>query len=427
MIRFAPTILFASLLAGASCEPQAPPEGAPGRPAAPETTDDPGAPEETAVDPRLADAHLAFSFRLLRAVHEGHGPGDNVFLSPFSVATALGVVLNGAAGETREAIAEALGVARIEEAELNRAQSELIRALEQADPESDLAIANSLWLRDDAPFHEEFLRTAREDLGARIESLDFRRADAADVINAWVAEATRGRIEQIVDRIRPLDILFVLNAVYFKARWSDPFDPERTRERPFHFADGPRDHPFMHKRGDFLYFEDDEVQAVSLPYGEEERFRLDVFLPRQETNLAELVGGLDAERWSDWQGRFAEREGRLALPRFRVEERYELNEPLKRLDMEVAFDPGRADLSRLTPGRAYVDRVGHRTFVEVNEEGTEAAAVTEVVVGLTAAVDRPEPFEMVVDRPFLCAIRDSDSGLVLFLGTIAAPQPGEAP
>ena len=227
-----------------------------------------------------------------------------------------------------------------------------------------------------------------------------------------------------VERIPAQTVLYLINAVWFKGSWKEPFDEQYTKPEDFRLPDGSKQQvPMMRRSDTFAYLENERFQAVRLRYGEAQRFSMYVFLPAEEVGLEGFFEGLDGEVWSGWMAGFGDRRGGLQMPRFRVEVGLTLNDALKALGMGVAFDSSKADLSGIaeTSGTLYVDTVRHKVFIEVDEEGTEAAAATSVAVGLTA--ERPgAPFSMIVNRPFFCAIRDDVSGALLFVGTVVDPR-----
>jgi serpin B len=330
------------------------------------------------------------------------------------------MVYNGAAGETQRAMAEALDLAGMSLDQLNRAGAELLRALESSDPQVRLAVANSLWGRQGLAFGQEFLRRCAEFYGAEVQTLDFGDSRALAKINGWVRQHTDGKIEKILDRIDGATLLVLLNAIYFKGNWTRPFDRQRTEERSFHLlGGGQKQLPLMAQSGEYQYCEGPGFQAVSLPYGGE-RLSMYVFLPEQRDSLAGFVQKLNDASWSAWMQKFRKTEGTIALPCFKLEYEVTLNQALQALGMAAAFDPRRADFAGMGVGKLKIDEVRHKTFVEVNEEGTEAAAVTAVTM-MRASFMPKRTFRMVVDRPFFCAIRDHQTGAVLFMGAIVDP------
>jgi serine protease inhibitor len=372
-------------------------------------------------DNEVVSANTRFAFKLYREIIR-RDSAKNVFVSPASVSLALAMTYNGAEGATREAMAEALELAGLERREVNQAGIELLRSLEQNDSGVRLAIANSLWAKKGIAFDPDFLRRNQKYYRAQIEELDFADPRAAAVINGWVSDRTEGKIERIIDQVQAEAVLFLINAIYFKGDWTHKFDKRKTREDSFMLLDGrEQQHPMMVQSGEFPYYETRDFQAIMLPYGDR-RLSMTVFLPAENSSLAAFQERLDYEHWTEWKKQFRKKEGRIVLPRFKLEYEVSLNDPLKQLGMTLAFDPRRADFSAMCPdARVNIDEVKHKTFVEVNEEGTEAAAVTGVTMTLTAFMPS-QPFSMVVDRPFFCMITDHKTGLVLFMGSIVEPR-----
>ncbi len=377
----------------------------------------------SSVDPRWVAANTRFGFKLYSELRKGKAQA-NVLVSPASVAMALAMTYNGAGGTTREAMARALDVQGMSLDDLDRASADLKRLLTTPDPGVQLEVANSLWARRGLPFSPRFMKRNEEFFGAQVSELDFSDPAAPGRINAWVSENTHGKIPTIVDRIGSDSILFLINAIYFKGRWAAPFDKALTKNEPFHLcAGGQRPHPTMHRQGRYPYFAADGFQAIRLPYGGGTWSML-VFLPSESSSLAGFERGLTGAAWDSWMRAFVEEDGEIALPRFKVEFAAELNDALKALGMGVAFDPRAADFKNMIQAteNAFINQVRHKTYADVNEEGTEAAAATSVGVVLTSARRPREPFRMIVDRPFFWAIRDERSGEVLFVGSIVDPQ-----
>jgi len=372
----------------------------------------------------LASAYGKFGFKLFGNL-TGSNKGQNVFVSPASVAFALAMTYNGAAGDTQEAMARTLEIQGLNLEDLNRANAGLRQALSQPGPRITLNIANSLWLRQGLSFKPDFLKRNEEFYQAAVKVLNFADPRAPATINDWVKKETDGKITRIVGQLQPSAILFLINATYFKGRWARPFDPARTKERPFTLLGGQvKQLPMMSQSGSYKYYRGKNFQAVTLPYGENRRWSMKIFLPDQNSGLKEFLSQLNAANWQQWLAGFKMTNGSIALPRFKLEYEASLKAPLGALGMGTAFDEARADFSRLCapPPRVYIDDVKHKTFLEVNEEGTKAAAVTAVGV---AATGRPAPrpgFTMVVDRPFFLAIDDSETGVLLFLGAVTEPR-----
>jgi serine protease inhibitor len=368
-------------------------------------------------------ANAQFAFKLFAELTKSNIE-QNVFISPTSVALALAMVYNGARGETARAIARTLELGEIDLDALNRANAALVESLRAFDPQVALAIANSLWAQQGTTFAPDFLSRNQEFYRAEIATLDFGDARAAATINEWVARNTSGKIEKIIDQIDRSAILFLLNAIYFKGSWAKPFDLHRSREMPFTLSGGRQKLlPMMAQTGKFDYYAIQGFQAISLPYGAG-RASMYIFLPEQRSSLRAFRRELSHKSWDVWLRHFRQAEGTIMLPRFKLAYEATLNDALKALGMGIAFDQRRADFSgMIADGKpsANIDEVKHKTFVEVNEEGTEAAAVTSIgMVRLAMAPQRN--FSMIVDRPFFCAIRDNQTSALLFMGTIIEPE-----
>lgn len=373
------------------------------------------------VDSRLVDANTKFGFKLFSEVLK-QDSNNNIFVSPTSVAIALSMTYNGASGATQEEMAKTLEVQGLSLGAINQANNTLKTTLENPDPDVQLSIANSLWARKGINFKRDFLQQNRDFYGAKVTELDFAKPNAPGIINNWVQENTRGKIDGIVKDIHPDQVLFLINAIYFKGNWTKPFDKSQTVNRPFYLADGSeKQHPMMSQSGKYQYYENNTFQAVSLPYGKG-RLSFYVFLPKENTSLDDFQQQLSLENWQQWVSQFHRRQGSIQLPRFKFDYEIQLNNSLKALGMENAFDASKADFSNMTSASVVINEVKHKTFVEVNEEGTEAAAATSVGMMLTSAQIPEEPFQMIVNRPFFCAIRDNQTGTILFMGSIREPK-----
>lgn len=367
----------------------------------------------------------SFDFNVFKQVveedAEGGNPG-NVFISPESLRIALMMAYNGAAGDTSEAMAGVLGVEELSLEEANQRMSTLLKVLQSAGEGALVEIADSLWGKKGLEFKQDFIERNKEYYDAEV-----REITTAGEINDWVDEKTHGKITEIVDDIDPLTIMFLINAIYFKGAWSEPFDASLTEERDFTLQDGTKKKvPLMSQSGEYRYMENDLFQAVELPYGEEGKVSMYVLLPKEGLDLGRFVDELDGESWDGWMNEMSKREGDVSIPKFTMEYEKQLNSALQALGMEVAFDPEKADFSNMISTddlgeNVYISNVLQKTFVDVNEEGTEAAAVTSVEMAMTAAPVEEERFQMVVDRPFFLTIRNNETGTLLFMGLIVDP------
>lgn len=372
----------------------------------------------TAAEQEVIGASNRFAFDLLREVDARDGDG-NLLLSPISASMALGMTMNGTAGETYQQMRAALGFDNLEPAQINASYRALIDLLLDLDPTIDTRIANSIWYREGFPFKESFFEVARGSFSAEVAALPFVPSDR-DRINAWVDRATAGRIPSIVEEIDADDVMFLINAVYFKGNWVDSFDPQRTQDDTFRRADGTTQPVrMMNRRGSYDRVFGEDFQAVEIPYGRT-AFAMTVVLPTEGNDLDGLIASLDAEGWRALTESLQPGDLLLSLPRFRLEYKQSLVGALRALGMNLPFDAGQADFSGMSDAAAnqlVLSDVLQKSFVEVDEEGTEAAAATVVGVEVVSM-----PPSIRVDRPFLFAIRERLTGTILFVGKVVAPE-----
>ncbi|MEH1769438.1 MAG: serpin family protein [Nostoc sp.] len=373
-------------------------------------------------DTKIVESSNKFGFKLFSEVLKNDRGGNNIFISPSSVAIALAMTYNGASGSTQQAMAKTLELQGMNLPEINSSYAAVLKQLlDNPDAKVQLKIANSLWANQDVSFAPDFLKRTQDFYQAKVSNLNFKDAAASNIINNWVKENTNGKINKIVETIEPNQVLFLINAIYFKGNWSNEFDKKETAQYPFYITSGRRkQHPMMSQKGDYKYYESEQFQAVSLPYGKDGKFSFYIFLPKQNSNLKVFYENLNVENWEKWMTQFNKQKGFIRLPRFKTDYEVTLNDALKSLGMEEAFS-NKANFSGMGKNFA-ISQVKHKTFIEVNEEGTEAAAATSVGMVATSLRQEPEPFRMIVDRPFFSAIRDNQTGSLLFMGSIIDPQ-----
>ncbi len=383
-------------------------------------SDSPTDPEDNGVsipvDARLVSANTRFGFKLFKELTE-QDAGKNVFISPSSIAFALAMVYNGASGETQQAMANALELQGMSLQEVNEANAALMANLENPSKHVDISIANSIWMREGFTFEPDFLKRNEDFYEAEIGSLDFADPGAPGVINDWVGDKTRGKIDRIIDNISTEATLILLNALYFQGTWTVKFDKGKTYRGTFTLLDGSKKEVQMmcSKSDRYKGYYGGNCSAVSIPYGGG-RISMYIFLPEMWSSLEEFHQTLSALDWENWMSRFQKEEIEVHLPRFTTEYEVKLNDALKAIGMEVAFDRFKAEFRNMCPRQIWIDEARHKTYLEVNEEGTTAAAATAV------EMTEGEPFSLIVNRPFFCAIRDNDTGAILFMGSIVDPQ-----
>ncbi len=370
------------------------------------------------IDPSLVNANRKFAFKLFSQILQ-QDPDNNVFVSPTSVAIALSLLYNGASGKTQQQMAEVLELQGMSLEALNSNYQALQEILENQS-EVELSIANSIWLREGFPLQPQFLENNQQYYQAKITALDFNQPQAKDIINNWVSQETKGKIKEIIEFLSPQDVLFLINAIYFKGNWTTKFDQNLTQEQPFYLKNKESiNHPLMSQEGKYLYYENEQFQAISLPYGQEKKLSMYIFLPKENSELTKFIDNLTPENWQNWLSKMQKKKGFISLPKFKLEYEIKLNKTLKAIGMTDIFSH-KANFKNMTPAQVYVDQVKHKTFVEVNEEGTEAAAVTSIGIrAVSITID--QPFRMIVNRPFFYVIEDSQTGTILFMGIMLNP------
>lgn len=368
----------------------------------------------------VASAQSQFGFDLLHELEQAQ-PGKNIFISPASIHLALSMASIGASGPTKTGMTRALRLQGIDDATLDAGNRELAQDLTQGDSATGtLQIANGLFAAKDLQIRPEFVSDCCRSYDAVVEALDFRSPAAARTIDAWLRERTGGKITSI-GPIAPATRICLIDAVHFKARWQEPFPASETYDHSF--ATGPHavvNVKMMRASRLWSYAETGRYQAVRIGYAGQQ-YSLMVVLPRPGAALTDFIAGLDPPAWRQIAAQMTTRLGDVELPRVRIAWSGMLNQPLTDMGMGIAFSRD-ADFSRMARERASLTAVIHKTYLSIDEQGTEAAALTALTLS-RSAVRRPlrPPFQMVVDRPFLCAIVDRATGDILFLGAICDP------
>lgn len=375
----------------------------------------------TSLEQSLVAADNSFGFKLFTAVNNTEA-GNSVFVSPTSVSMALGMTLNGANGTTRTAMAQTLEFAALSQNDVNDSYKSVIALLTGLDPKVKFQIANSIWYRSELNVEQAFKDANKEHFNAEVNSINFSAPTAAKTINGWVDQNTNGKIKEIVPDPIPGDmVMYLINAIYFKGTWTYRFDTSATHNDSFTLTNGStKPCRMMSQGGTFDYYADENLQAVDIPYGDA-GFSMTILLPKSGTNIESFAASLTQERWNTWAGKLVKTKGDIYLPKFKLEYKKTLNEMLASMGMSIAFDANIANFTNIDrKGNLSISEVMHKTFVQVDEEGTEAAAVTSV--GIKATYAGPtDSFTMRVDRPFVFVIREHHSGTILFIGKIVEP------
>jgi serpin B len=354
----------------------------------------------------------------------------NLFLSPYSISTALAMTYAGAEGRTEKQMAEVLRFT-LPEKQLHAAFASLRESSQPGDSKTagfQLRVANRLWGQQGYHFMPAFQQTVRTNYGAELAPVDFARRseEARQTINAWVEKETE---EKIKDLIQPglLDSttrLVLTNAIYFKGTWTDEFKTQATKDAPFHLTGQEQvSVPMMQQTHRFKYGTIEDVQILELPYGKNRDLSMVILLPKEVGGLAKAEKTLTSDKLPETLAGLRPREVQVFLPRFKMTAQFQLKSVLESMGMTLAFSAGQADFSGIsTEEQLFISAVIHKAFVDVNEEGTEAAAATAVGIRVTSAPVRDEPVVFKADHPFVFLIRDNRSGSMLFLGRLTNPK-----
>lgn len=361
----------------------------------------------------------SFAIDFLKAVSQHHN--KNLFFSPFSISAALGLLYNGAAGATKEEIIQVLGMDNYTQEEINEYYRELTKALLEVDPHSSLSLANAIWSNSNrgAILKNTFVTLNQNYYDAEVSALDFAHSPALQTINNWCYEKTKGTIPTILDNIDPSTLIILANAIYFKSFWTTDFEKSKTAHEPFYNLDGTKSIvPMMHQKQMFLdYAQMDRCSMVTLPYANT-AFTMNLILPNKGVNMDELIGELDG---SSWQSMMAHRKNikvTLSMPRFKVENRFDnIKEVLASMGLSLPFSSN-ADFSALSDVPAFFSQVIHKSYISVDEDGTESAAITLIPEYLLDPVPNPLEVTLLLDRPFIFAITEKSTGVILFMGKI---------
>ncbi len=388
-------------------------------PARPTAGPDPAPPGELRISAPFAGQTTAFAFDLTRRVNEAAGASKNVFISPLSLHLALGMVLNGANGQTAQEIGQTLKLDAQTLTEANQTYQNVLKNLPIVDPNVEVGLANSVWYRNTFSVEKPFLDLVRETFQAEVTAQNFADPATVTTINNWASRQTNGRVPKLIESIGSDEVMFLLNAVYFKGNWKTRFDAAQTTDHPFTLSDGTtKSVRMMQLKAEFRRAAGTNYTALELPYGSD-KFAMTLLLPSEENTAEAVLASLTASEWTRINGALTKGSVTVGLPKFTLNGlSYDLSDQLKQMGMPTAFSQ-RADFSKLSSAeQAYLSSVKQGTFVAVDEQGTEAAAATSVGIGVTAV--SPTDF-FLCNRPFVFIIHEKASGTILFVGKVADP------
>ena len=379
--------------------------------------------ETIAAKAKLLEADSGFSIDLFKAIH-ANDSSDNIFISPLSVSMALGMTMNGATGNTHFEMQNTLGYVDMTQEEINKGYQSLKKQLESADEEVEFSVANSVWSKQDFSVKGEFTSAVQEYFDAETASLDFDDPKTLDKINDWVSEKTNERITKIIESINPLDVMYLINAVYFNGSWKYEFDPEETIQYDF-FTDleSSIQIEMMNQKNVAGYHISEDVTVLELPYGNESFSMLFIKPSMANVSIDDIVElQLTKESLAEWQSNITRDSVNYYIPKLELEYKRKMIPDLQSLGMNQVFIEGAAELDNLFDviDNIFVSNVLHKTFLKMDEEGTEAAGVTAVTVTLES-LGPPQPPTIIFNQPYLLVLKEKETNAILFIGKIGNP------
>ncbi len=371
---------------------------------------------------QLVESDNTFGLNLFKEVREMSNK-ENIMISPLSVSIALAMTYNGAAGDTKTEIEKVLQLNGLTPEQINNSYEALIKALKSLDKDVVFEIANAIYYKTGFDVKQPFLDINSNYYDAEVNSLNFNLPSALVAINGWVNEKTHQKIKKILEELSPDARMVLLNAIYFNGIWAVKFDETGTKLHPFYKNDGTNNEvATMHKEGKFEYTLNELFDAVKLPYGSGQ-YNMIVMRPAKGKTSHDIINQLTAETWQKLTEEFVPVEHvSVSMPRFKFSFDIGLKEVLEKMGMVKAFDAQKADFSNISDDDLYISKVIHKSFIDVNETGTEAAAVTAVVVTSTSIGEEKKKIYFNVNKPFVFAITEKDTGAILFIGEVQNPE-----
>jgi len=382
-------------------------------------------PDPIKIDLRSAELEMvksdqAFAFGFFEKVFDEEVAGDdnNFMVSPLSLSMALAMTRNGAAGETKTAMQETLKMGNASDEEVNSYYKKLKEALLKTDPTTKLSIANSIFTNKFVTIKPDFITTNESNYDATVQSVDFTNYATVNIINQWASDNTNDLIKKVIDKTNENDLMYLLNAIYFNGKWTTEFDAGNTSGKPFTSEGGTTQQvDMMKQKARFNYTEDQILQMVQLPYGNQ-AFSMMVLLPKEGKKLQDVVAATrQSDYWSWLASNLREAEVDLFLPKFKTEYSKKLNDVLTKMGMGIAFSDD-ADFSGMTDLGAKISFVKQDTYISTDESGTEAAAVTTVGMVMTSMPSQPQKVIFNAERPFIYIIQENSTGAILFMGAV---------
>lgn len=366
----------------------------------------------------LIESGNSFAFDIFSQVLKSAGENENVMISPMSISCALSMTLNGANGTTRSAMLEALRLNGISVDAINNSYKNLTADLLSVDKRVLMTIANSVWTENDFAVKQAFIDILTNYYDAESKSFDINDSSAPDKINAWIEDKTNGLIKEMIDHLEDNTVMLLINAIYFKGKWKSEFDESKTTEMPFYKKGSNQiEVPMMKQETEISVYQGDGFVLAEFPYGQG-NFVMDVILPDEQDGLSSTIASVSDANFTSWISQMSKTKTDVSFPRFKYGFKKKLKDVLSDLGMGIAFTDD-ADFSNISELDLLINDVTHQSFIETNEEGTEAAAATIVDIGVTSVPVSPMVFRM--DHPFMYIIRETTTNSIIFMGRVADP------
>ena len=370
----------------------------------------------------VIDSANRFAFDLFKPALAAANGTENIMISPFSITSALSMTLNGATGKTFEAMRKTLGLEQKTLEQINNTYLKLMTEMVPVDKLVVVEIANSVWVEKRLIVKQPFITELQKSYKAEARDIDVTNPDAVNIVNGWIAEKTHDKITDMLDKLDPDLAMLLINAVYFNGKWRYRFDKAETREEPFYSTPSvSKTVPMMHQTENLKAVKSNNLTIAEIPYGQG-NYTMVVVLPDENVTTSDVANALTPSMWQEWMGLLAENTHKvdLSIPRFKYMYKRLLNDDLIGLGMGIAFSDF-ANFDNISDQGLKISRVLHQTFIDTNEEGTEAAAATVVEIVLTSASPTPLVVKIILDHPFLYFIRETSTGAVLFIGRVSDP------
>jgi len=366
---------------------------------------------------KIIKANNKFAFSIFKEIVKEETK-ENYMISPVSASLALGMVQNGAKNETLNAFNQVFNYGDASLNEINTVNQSIINHLTENTLGSTFSVANSLWVDNKFKVKEDFIKRNKLFYNAEVQNIDFKNPNSVNIINNWVSDKTQEKIPTIIEEIPSNMVMYAINALYFKSDWKYTFDPEDTTLKPFYISSGrTKEVEMMNMTQDLLYLKNDTFSSILLPY-KNDKYNMVILLPNVDKSIKEIVSIMDEKHWSEWLNQYTKERVSLSLPKFSFSYKKMFNKALQNLGLRIAFTD-QADFSDISNTATQISFVLQKTYIEVNEQGTEAAAVTAVGVRTTSiGLD----YKLVMNRPFLFLITEKTTQAISFIGKVGSPE-----